>query len=99
MSFWDDIGAKIKEGADNVVKDVQTNVNQYFQQRLIDPLVKIGEPAKGNLTAAEIAAGERGAPPPIAAAASAPVIQQNLMMYLPIVAIAVGALILIKKVK
>jgi hypothetical protein len=56
MSWQDDLSTRLQQAGENVSKDIQG----YLQARVVDPLVKIGEPAKGNLSAAELAQGARG---------------------------------------
>lgn len=64
MSWLDDLRVRVEE----VIPDgIRNDIGSYLQSRLVDPVIAIGQPQAGNLTAAQIAAGERGA-----AAATAP---------------------------
>lgn len=60
MGLFDNFSDFIPEG-------IQTDITAYLRERVVDPVVKIGQPQTGNLSAAEIAAGARGGTAPIAA--------------------------------
>lgn len=94
MSFLDEIRARAEESLNNI----STDVNSYFKTRVTDAVVKLGEPPKGNLTAAQIAQGQTGAP------AASQTIQPassgfDFKKYLPFLAIGVGAYFILKAVK
>lgn len=59
MSWQDDLETRLQQSIQNVGNDI----NAYIQARVVDPVVKIGQPAQGNLSAAQIAAGQRGQNP------------------------------------
>lgn len=66
MAFIDDLEARLKQSTQNIGNDI----NSYIQNRLTDAVVKIGEPPKGNLSAAQLAQGQTGQGQAIAPAAS-----------------------------
>lgn len=57
MGFFDDISVRLQQSAQNQLNDI----NSYIQNRVTDVVVKIGQPPKGNLSAAELAQGQQGA--------------------------------------
>ena len=100
MGWLDDLGSRIQQASENIINDV----GDYFTERVVDPVVKVGEPQRGNLSAAQIAAGEYGGAPvgaPARASASqlqnaaqASQIGNQFAKYLPLIAIGmVGFLI------
>lgn len=65
---------------DNILSDAQQKLSQaqndvqsYLQKKISEPLVKVGALPMGNLSEAQIRAGMRGTPAPIAPPAAAPV--------------------------
>ena len=56
MSWQDDLSARLQAATQNIGNDIKG----YLQARVVDPVVKIGEPAKGNLSALELSQGARG---------------------------------------
>ena len=67
-SFVNDITNRVNE----VKNDVQSNVQAFFTTQIAEPLIKVGALPSGNLTEAELAAGRRGTPKPIAPPRAAP---------------------------
>ena len=96
MSFWDDISSGAKnlgsEIASNVGQSVGASIYDYFRSSTSkEPLVIAGPQPGGNLTAEQIAAGARGAAPPVAAPLNQPAF--DIKKYWPVFAIAgAGAL-------
>jgi len=69
MSFFDDLQARVNDFKDNaIVQDIGT----YIQARVVDPVVKVGQPAIGNLSAAQIASGARGQTAPVGGPSGVP---------------------------
>lgn len=103
MAWIDDIQARIEQSGDKVFN----NIYSYLENRVTDEVVKIAEPQKGNLTAAQLAQGQTGGPKPMAAPAGgntqnsvqASQLSQNFQKYLiPVgLALAVGFLFFSKK--
>ena len=57
MGFFDDLAARVNEV---VPEGIRNDIGGYLQARVVDPVVKIGQPATGNLSAEQLAAGQRG---------------------------------------
>lgn len=104
MGFFDDLQAR----ADQSLNQLKGDVTSYLESRVMSAVVKVGEPAKGNLTAAQIAAGQTGAPEPIAPpsgggsvqnSSQASQISMGLQQYaLPLIlALGIGFLVFSKK--
>lgn len=108
MGWMDDLTARAKQYYDEGIKDINT----YLGGRAVDEVVKIAAAQTGNLTAAQLAAGERGDAGAIKPASTASTLlanaQQasqiketpkpdNTKMYLILVAVGIGALLLMKK--
>lgn len=88
----------IQSGAKDAFSALGSNVEAYIKSNVTAALVKVGEPPKGNLTPAQIAAGQTGQPPPVATPAS---VMQNaassMMPYLPIILGAAALIYVMKK--
>jgi succinyl-CoA synthetase beta subunit len=103
MSWIDDLKTRAEQAVSNVQKDIGT----YLQERVIEPVIKVGDPQGGNLTAAQIAAGARGGQGGIPASnqpASALMnanplanVSASLMQYLPLLILAGAAVMIFKK--
>lgn len=78
MSFFDDLKARAEESYNSVSGDIQS----YLKDRVMDVVVKAGEPPKGNQTAAQIANGQAGGPAQVIAQAS------SFAKYLPLLIVA-----------
>lgn len=81
MSFFDDLRMRVEQSTQSVVKDFTS----YVQNQIVTPAVKIGEAAKGNISEAQIKAGQTGSVPAISPAQSG---FDGFKKYLPLVAIA-----------
>lgn len=68
MGLFDNILAE----AQNKLASAQTDVQKYLLDKVAEPLVKIGVLPSGNLSQAQLAAGLRGTPAPIAPPQAAP---------------------------
>lgn len=68
MGWMDDLQVR----AEQAVQSVQTDVTTYFSTRAKEELVKVVAPPTGNLSAEEIAAGQRGGPSGLTAPSGAP---------------------------
>jgi len=94
MSFFDNIKAQ----ASTAVGQLGSNVQDYISSNVTAAFVKVGAPPTGNLTPAQIAAGQTGTPPAIVQPAS---MMQNAMSstlpYLPIIAGVVVLALVLKK--
>lgn len=94
MGFFDDL----KVRAEQSVNIVSNDINTYIQTRLTDAVVKVGEAPKGNLSAAQIAAGQTGQTASVAAPSGASVqnssqasqLSSGIQQYLLPIALAVG---------
>lgn len=74
MAWIDDLSSRIS----NVVPEgITADINAYLKARVVDPVVKIGQPQTGNLTAEQLAAGMRGGQVPTAQASSPAAASQN----------------------
>lgn len=95
MSLFDDL----KKQGEAAVSQLGSNVQDYIKSNVTAAFVRVGEPPKGNLTPAQIAAGQTGSTPPVVTPAS--MVQSamgSVMPYLPILLGAgVLALVLLKK--
>lgn len=74
MAWIDDLSSRISSV---VPEGVTADINAYLKARIVDPVVKIGQPQTGNLTAEQLAAGVRGGQVPTAAASSPASATQN----------------------
>ena len=88
MAWIDDIKTRLEQSVDKQYNDIES----YLKNRVTDIVVKIGEPPKQNLTAAQIEAGQTAQPAPIAAPASGvqSVIQSQFSQFLFPLVLAVG---------
>lgn len=94
MGFFDDL----KKQGEAAVGQLGSNVQDYIKSNVSAAFVKVAAPPQGNLTPAQIAAGQTGAPPPIVAPASGVMsAAQNVMPYLPILLGVVVLAIVLKK--
>lgn len=94
MAFIDDLQARLQQSVQNVGNDI----NSYIQNRLTDAVVKVGEPPKGNQTAAQVAAGQTGQAQPMAVSASQAISGFDLKkLLIPAAVLAVGYFLLSKK--
>lgn len=84
MSWFDDLRARADESLNSVSGDIQ----DYLKTRITEAVVKVGEPPKGNLSAAQIAAGQTGAPTPSRAM---PAAVSDYAKFLPLIAVAAVA--------
>jgi hypothetical protein len=97
MGFLDDLASRAQQEFQNVQGDIQ----DYLKSRVVDAVVKVGDPAKGNLNAAQIASGQFGgvSAAPVAAAPAAALqnasqasqISAGMMRYMPLIIAGVGA--------
>ena len=93
MSFVDDLEARVQQATQNIGNDIKS----YIQARVVDPVVKIGEPAKGNLNIKEIQAGQRGENPNATVEPYNDSESSNVMQYaLPLVAVVLVAYFVFK---
>lgn len=100
MGFFDDLQARVNEV---VPEGIRNDIGSYLQARVVDPVVKIGQPATGNLSAEQLASGARGGSTPVASPASPAVASMNagaksafdtVKPYLPIIGLAlVGGIV------
>ena len=93
MAFLDDLEARAMQSIDTQSSTVQ----DWLESAVPDAVIKVGNTALGNQTAAQIAAGQPGGPKPLAAASNNPA-SKNASPYptLPIVgAVSVPVLIAI----
>ena len=72
MGMFDSLVSDISNRVNEVKNDVQSNVQKFLSTQITEPLIKVGALPSGNLTEAEIAAGRRGTPKPIAPPRAAP---------------------------
>lgn len=72
-----DFFTSIQDVVQKQAAQLQGNVNDYLKNQVLKnqilaPLVKKGAPPTGNLTVAQVAAGQRGSTPPLAPPQAAP---------------------------
>jgi hypothetical protein len=90
VGFWDDLTDTASGAVSDAITNSQGTIADYLQNRVIAPLVKQGPAPTGNLTAAQIAAGQTGSTPPLAPPASATSMMGKLGVSMPILLVAVG---------
>ncbi len=96
MGLFDDI----KKQGEAAIGKLGSNVQDYIKSNVSAAFVKVGEAPKGNLTAAQIAAGQTGQAEQAAIAAPASgmqMVQNNMMYIIPVVAGLIGLALLMKK--
>ena len=95
MGLWD----TISEQANNLVASSGSNIGEFLKSNASNLFVKQGPPPTGNLTPAQIAAGQTGSPPPIAAPASGAVASMMSNPMIPMLAIGglLAVVLLMKK--
>lgn len=96
MGLFDDI----KKQAEEASKKLGSNVEAYLKTNVTNAFVKVGEPPKGNLTAEQIAQGQKGQAQEAAIALPQSGLQMvtgNMGMILPIVAGLVVLMLVLKK--
>jgi len=84
MGLLDDL----KKAGEEASKKLGSNVQDYLKSNVTAAFVKVGEPPRGNLTAAQIAQGQTGQAPQAAIAAPASGLQMisgNMGMIVPLV--------------
>ena len=59
VGTWGDLWTRMQQETQKAVGDIYT----YYAQQQVQQIVKVGEGQGGNKTAAELAAGQTGAPP------------------------------------
>ena len=98
MGWFDDLQARVEEFQDT---NLGSTISDYIENRVVDAVVKIGPQPTGNLSASQIAQGQRGGTPPVVqspVASVAPSMQSSsVMKYLPFVAIGLIAVLLLQK--
>jgi hypothetical protein len=97
MGWFDDLRTRVEELQDT---NLGSTISDYIENRVVDAVVKIGPQPTGNLSAAQIAAGQRGGTAPVVAtpvSAVPPSQQSQLMKYLPFVAIGLVAVLVLKR--
>lgn len=62
MNYFDDLKMRLEQAGQNFGNDLKN----YFESNIVEPAVKIGQAATGNLTEAQIKAGQTGSAPKIA---------------------------------
>ena len=97
MAQWlDDLGVRVDQFRET---ELGQSIGDYLNARVVDAVVQIAPPKTGNLSAEQIAAGQRGGTAATAAPQSgvAVVMANPVMKYLPYVAVGVAAYLLLKK--
>lgn len=84
MNFFDDLKTRVEQAGQQIEKDI----NSYISNNITEPLVKVGQAATGNLSDAQIKAGQTGGAAPIV---SAQAVQAAGMSMGMLALIAVGA--------
>ena len=103
MGWFDDLRARAEQSLDSVGSDI----TDFVKTRVTDAVVKVGEPQKGNQSAAQLAAGQAGGQSGIAGpnasadqiqnASQASQIGSQFMKYLPLIAVAGLAVVLFSR--
>jgi hypothetical protein len=110
MGWLDDLATRAQQAAQERLGDIGSNITSYIEGQIAgaDPTVKVGAAPTGNLSAAQIAAGQRGGTAPTAAAAAPASASQNAgvagmlggfdaQKLLPVVAIGALAFIMFSR--
>ncbi len=95
MGFLDDFETRIGQAGDVLTKRLNTDIDSYLNDRLVEDVVSIARPRTGNLSADQIKNGERGEPPPMAGPASA--MRVASIGILPIIGIGIFIYFLVSK--
>lgn len=88
MGLFDDL----KERASSTFDNLSDTVYGYIETRVTDAVVKVGQPAGGNQTAAQVEAGQTGSTAPVAMPA-----RSSIQMPLVLVAVAAAFLLFSKR--
>lgn len=88
MDLWN----TIKEQANNAIAGSGSNITDFLKQNASTLFVKTGPAPSGNLTPAQISAGQSGAPPAMAAPASG---VQAMMSNPMIPMLVIGGLVVV----
>jgi hypothetical protein len=59
MSWQDDLSVRLGQATEGL----KTDINAYLTARIVDPVIKIGQPQQGNLTQLQIEQGQKGSNP------------------------------------
>lgn len=60
MGFFDDLQTRLGQFSDDLKNRALGDINDYLDNRAVDDVIKIGTEIKGNLTQAQIDAGQTG---------------------------------------
>lgn len=63
MNFFDDFRTRLEQAGQNFGNDLKS----YIESNIVQPAVRIGQAATGNLSEAQIRAGQTASAPPMAA--------------------------------
>lgn len=99
MGWFDDLQARVSDFQDT---SLGGSISDYLESRVVDAVVKIGDQPTGNLSAAQIAAGQRGGTAPVVAPAPVAIMPSSHMdfaKYLPFILLGTAAYFLIQKQK
>lgn len=80
MSWFDDLSARVQQEAQSRLSTIGSDVQSYIASQVSGAgatVMVAQQPPTGNLSAAQIAAGARGGPAPVAAAAAPAAATQN----------------------
>ena len=92
--LWDDLQARVGQAGTDVRDRINTNIDDYFNNRVVDDVVKIGQALTGNLTQKEIDEGKRGAGQGIVPAGAVPA---SISPILILAAVGLAAYLLLSK--
>lgn len=93
MNFFDDLRTRVEQSVNATVQDF----NSYVQNQIVDPIVKVGKAATGNLSEAEIQAGKTASPPAVAPPQYIPTTAAAGLSVVSILAIGAIAYLLLSK--
>lgn len=94
MNFFDDLRTRVEQSGQAIVSDLRS----YYESQVITPLVRAGQAATGNLSAAQIKAGQVAESPPIAPPQNA-VVKTGINLVSLLAIGAIGYLLLSPKGK
>lgn len=92
--FLDDLQVRIGQAGTMIRDKINQDINSYYENHLVNDVVKIGQAATGNLSQAEIDAGKRAESPPIAPAQP---LSAGISPILVFAVVGLGAFLLLSK--
>jgi len=94
MGWMDDFQMRIDQAGDKLQDRLSTDIDNYIANDIVDDFSRVGQVAMGNLSLEDLKNGKTGAPPPIAAPASAPAMSFAISPMILIALMGVGAFLM-----